>query len=212
MAVDPFRPSFGVTPPLLLAGRDAEILAFGDALDEGPGAPGRATLYTGVRGIGKTVMLNEAEAQARQRGWVTVSETAVPGLIDRLTGHRLPEVAAALELSASTGRRAHRGRVPVPPRRTDLATPRHRRPTRPAGPTHRTDRSPGRPRNRSAHHHRRTAPRRTGRVAGAGRDRPALLSGRTTHRLRRSRHSQQPSRICSTTTSSPSCAAPTATT
>jgi hypothetical protein len=47
-----FRPSFGVTPPLL-AGRDTEILAFGDALDAGPGAPGRATLYTGVRGIGK---------------------------------------------------------------------------------------------------------------------------------------------------------------
>ena len=54
---NPFRPSFGVTPPLL-AGRDTEILAFGDALDSGPGAPGRATLYTGVRGIGKTVMLN----------------------------------------------------------------------------------------------------------------------------------------------------------
>jgi len=101
--VNPFRPSFGVTPPLL-AGRDAEILAFGDALDAGPGAPGRATLYTGVRGIGKTVMLNEAEAQARQRGWVTVSETAVPGLVDRLTMHRLPEAAASLELS-KTGRR-----------------------------------------------------------------------------------------------------------
>lgn len=98
-----FRPSFGVTPPLL-AGRDTEILAFGDALNAGPGAPGRATLYTGVRGIGKTVMLNEAETQARQRGWVTMSETAVPGLVDRLTAHRLPEVAAALELS-KTGRR-----------------------------------------------------------------------------------------------------------
>ena len=101
--VNPFRPSFGVTPPLL-AGRDTEILAFGDALDSGPGAPGRATLYTAVRGIGKTVMLNEAEAQARQRGWVTVSETAVPGLVDRLTMHRLPEAAASLELS-KTGRR-----------------------------------------------------------------------------------------------------------
>ena len=102
MITNPFRPSFGVTPPLL-AGRDNEILAFGDALDDGPGAPGRATLYTGVRGIGKTVMLNEAETQARQRGWVVVSETAVPGLVDRLTAHRLPEAAATLEMS-STGR------------------------------------------------------------------------------------------------------------
>lgn len=103
MITNPFRPSFGVTPPLL-AGRDTEILAFGDALDDGPGAPGRATLYTGLRGIGKTVMLNEVETQARQRGWVVVSETAVPGLVDRLTAHRLPEAAAQLEMSA-TGRR-----------------------------------------------------------------------------------------------------------
>ena len=103
MMPNPFRPTFGVTPPLL-AGRDAEILAFGDALDAGPGAPGRATLYTGLRGIGKTVMLNEAETQARQRGWVVVSETAVPGLVDRLTAHRLSETAAQLEM-ASTGRK-----------------------------------------------------------------------------------------------------------
>lgn len=103
MVSNPFRPTFGVTPPLLV-GRDSEILAFGDALDAGPGAPGRATLYTGVRGIGKTVMLNEAESQARQRGWVVVSETAVPGLVDRLVSHRLPEAAVALEMSA-TGRR-----------------------------------------------------------------------------------------------------------
>jgi hypothetical protein len=101
--VNPFRPTFGVTPPLLV-GRDAEILAFGDALDQGPGAPGRLTLYTGVRGIGKTVMLNEAEGQARQRGWVTVSETAVPGLVDRLVGSRLPAVATSLE-AADTGKR-----------------------------------------------------------------------------------------------------------
>ena len=103
MTSNPFRPSFGVTPPALV-GRDTEILAFGDALTPAPARPGRATLYTGVRGIGKTVMLNEAETQARQRGWVVVSETAVPGLIDRLTAQRLPEAAATLELS-STGRR-----------------------------------------------------------------------------------------------------------
>ena len=100
---NPFRPSFGVTPPLLV-GRDAEILAFADALEDGPGAPGRATLYTGLRGVGKTVMLNETEASARERGWVTVAETAVPGIVERLTAHRLPEVAAALEVGAD-GRR-----------------------------------------------------------------------------------------------------------
>lgn len=103
--INPFRPSFGVNPPLLV-GRDAELLAFGDAVDAGPGAPGRATLYTGVRGVGKTVMLNEVEAAARARGWVVVSETAVPGLVGRLVRHRLPEVAEQLELAGSgDGRR-----------------------------------------------------------------------------------------------------------
>jgi len=73
---NPFRPSFGVNPPLLV-GRDAELVMFVDALESGAGAPGRATLYTGLRGVGKTVMLNEVEALAREHGWVVVSETAV---------------------------------------------------------------------------------------------------------------------------------------
>lgn len=97
MAANPFRPSFGTTPPLLV-GRDQMTMAWADALDAGPGAPGRATLYTGARGVGKTVMLNEAEDQARQRGWVVVSETASAGLVDRLVNEGLPEVARQLEL------------------------------------------------------------------------------------------------------------------
>ena len=48
--------------------------------------------YTGARGVGKTVMLNEAEEQARSRGWLVVSETATPGLVDRLTGEHLPRL------------------------------------------------------------------------------------------------------------------------
>ncbi len=125
--INPFRPSFGVNPPLLV-GRDAELLAFGDAVDAGPGAPGRATLYTGVRGVGKTVMLNEVEAAARARGWVVVSETAVPGLVGRLVRHRLPEVAEQLELAGSgDGRRRvtavtlplHLGGVPWQPPSSD---------------------------------------------------------------------------------------------
>ena len=40
----------------------------------------------------QTIMLNEAEAQARSRGWLVVSETATPGLVDRLTGEHLPRL------------------------------------------------------------------------------------------------------------------------
>src|SRR4051794_41889136 len=91
----PFRPSFGPTPPLV-AGRDAVVAEFADALDTGPGARGRACLFTGNRGIGKTVMLNEAEATAKERGWLVVSETATRGLLRRLTTEGLPRPPALL--------------------------------------------------------------------------------------------------------------------
>ena len=87
----PFKPTFGATPPLL-AGRDELINAFADALEDGPGAAGRATLYTGARGAWKTVMLNAIEDTAKSQGWVVISETAIPGLIERLTQSRLPEL------------------------------------------------------------------------------------------------------------------------
>ena len=94
--VSPFRPSFGTNPPLLV-GRDDVIAAMVDALTSGAGAPGRATLYTGARGVGKTVMLNEAEAQAREHGWVVVSETATRGLVTRLVEEGLPRAAQLLD-------------------------------------------------------------------------------------------------------------------
>lgn len=96
---NPFKPSFGVSPPLLV-GRDALIEEFADGLDDGPGSPSRATLYTGARGAGKTVMLNAVEERARERGWIVISETAAPGLVDRLTQRRLPEVLRSFDPDA----------------------------------------------------------------------------------------------------------------
>jgi hypothetical protein len=90
-ATNPFKPSFGVSPPLLV-GRDEAIAEFGGALDDGPGSSGRATLYTGARGAGKTVMLNAIEDEAKGRGWLVVSETATKDVIERLTQSRLPEL------------------------------------------------------------------------------------------------------------------------
>lgn len=83
MARNPFRPTAGATPPLLV-GRLEVVDEFADSLDDGPGAPGRLALFTGPRGVGKTVMLNEAGDQALRRGWVTISETATPGMVSRL--------------------------------------------------------------------------------------------------------------------------------
>ncbi|MHB8296780.1 MAG: ATP-binding protein [Acidimicrobiales bacterium] len=88
---NPFKPSFGVSPPLL-AGRDGLIEEFVEALEDGPGSAGRATIYTGARGSGKTVMLNAIEDRAKARGWVVVSETAAPGFVDRIARQQLPRL------------------------------------------------------------------------------------------------------------------------
>ncbi len=96
---NPFKPTFGAVPPIL-AGRDPLIDEFVDAIYDGPGAPGRATLYTGARGSGKTTLLNEVEDRARQEGWLVVSETADPGLLDRLTQTRLPALLSQFDPDA----------------------------------------------------------------------------------------------------------------
>lgn len=98
---NPFKPTFGATPPLL-AGRDDQIADFTDALDDGPGSAGRATLYTGARGAGKTVMLNAVEDEARTRGWLVVSETSVNNLTRKLTESRLPALLQELDPEAVT--------------------------------------------------------------------------------------------------------------
>ena len=48
------------------------------------GAPGLLTIFTGARGIGKTVMLGEAEDIARTHGWLVISETATTGVLGRI--------------------------------------------------------------------------------------------------------------------------------
>ncbi len=107
----PFRPSFGTSPPVV-SGRDAILAELGDALDAGPGAAGRAALLTGNRGIGKTVILNEAEVLARERGWLVISETATAGLLDRLTSDGLPELADLLRQAPSSRRRVRAFSLP----------------------------------------------------------------------------------------------------
>ena len=99
MAANPFKPSFGASPPLLV-GRDSLIEEFAEALEDGPGSAGRATLYTGARGCGKTVMLNAVEDRAKERGWLVVSETASPGFVDRIARQHLPRILQTFDPDA----------------------------------------------------------------------------------------------------------------
>ena len=81
---NPFAPTFGASPPVL-AGRDDILTDVGDAFDTGPGHPDYTVLFIGVRGAGKTAMLNAVEDLARERGWIVISDTASPvGLLGRL--------------------------------------------------------------------------------------------------------------------------------
>jgi AAA ATPase domain len=99
VASNPFKPSFGVSPPLLV-GRDTLIEEFAEALEDGPGSAGRATIYTGARGSGKTVMLNAVEDRARELGWVVVSETASPGFVERIARQHLPRLLETFDPEA----------------------------------------------------------------------------------------------------------------
>lgn len=67
--MNPFVPTFGVSPAIL-GGREALTSGFGASLEAGPGDPRRTLLISGPRGIGKTVLLNELEDEAANRGWI----------------------------------------------------------------------------------------------------------------------------------------------
>jgi len=72
---NPFKPTAGANPPFVI-GRENHLNSFKESLENGPGAPGLLSLIMGSRGIGKTVLLNEAEEYAASQGWVVISETA----------------------------------------------------------------------------------------------------------------------------------------
>jgi hypothetical protein len=93
VVVNPFRPTFGVEPPLLV-GREAQLSSFQDALAGDVGHPGRATLVVGARGTGKSSLLSAMERTAKQAGWIVVPEIVRPGLAQQLATDVLPEAMA----------------------------------------------------------------------------------------------------------------------
>ncbi len=68
---NPYRPGVG-TRPLYLAGREGEVKRFRSTLRGAPEIPGNVRL-TGLRGVGKTVLLSEFAAAAEDEGWATLT-------------------------------------------------------------------------------------------------------------------------------------------
>jgi hypothetical protein len=68
---NPYTPNAGARPPALV-GRESEMEAFDVLLDRlRRGHSEQSMLVTGLRGVGKTVLLNELERRARDRSWIT---------------------------------------------------------------------------------------------------------------------------------------------
>ncbi len=69
---NPYTPNAGARPPLL-AGRAEELDAFDLLLRRlQRGYTAQSMIVIGLRGVGKTVLLGEFLARARERGWTTV--------------------------------------------------------------------------------------------------------------------------------------------
>jgi hypothetical protein len=75
---NPYAPGAGQRPPEL-AGRDAELSAFEVLLERvSRGRPERSVVLTGLRGVGKTVLLNALRSSAVRSGWGTGKLEARP--------------------------------------------------------------------------------------------------------------------------------------
>jgi hypothetical protein len=75
---NPYAPGAGQRPPEL-AGRDGELTAFDVLLERvSRGRPERSVILTGLRGVGKTVLLNALRSAAVRRGWGTGKLEARP--------------------------------------------------------------------------------------------------------------------------------------
>src|SRR5438045_9058164 len=76
---NPYAPGAGQRPPEL-AGRDRELEAFEVVLERvARGRPERSLVLTGLRGVGKTVLLHTLRSQAIVRLWGTGTIEARPG-------------------------------------------------------------------------------------------------------------------------------------
>jgi AAA ATPase domain len=96
---NPYTPGAGTTPPTL-TGRDDELERFDLQLDRlWQGHPAQSQIVTGLRGVGKTVLLNRFRELAEDRKWITVeaeidSRTELGPLMSRLCRRALFSIDA----------------------------------------------------------------------------------------------------------------------
>jgi hypothetical protein len=97
-AANPYRPGAGTTPPALI-GRDELIHDFGVTLLRAVrGRPGKSVMPIGLRGVGKTVLLNEFQETAEHQGMlVGFMEAPETGDFRKLLAVRLRAMLLGLQ-------------------------------------------------------------------------------------------------------------------
>ncbi len=106
---NPFRPGAGSPPPALV-GRDALLKSFRTTVARAvKGRPGQSVMPIGLRGVGKTVLLNRfaelAEAEGLRVGYIEAPET---GDFATLLAWRLRRILLELDRAGKTSRAAAR--------------------------------------------------------------------------------------------------------
>jgi hypothetical protein len=107
---NPFTPGAGARP-LLLAGRDRELEDLRLAFERlGSGQFARSFILDGLRGVGKTVVLNEADVMAREQGWISSGvvecneDDELPLLMARLCHRALRRLGVGKRVSGQVRR------------------------------------------------------------------------------------------------------------
>jgi hypothetical protein len=107
---NPYTPGAGARPPRLV-GRDSEVNDFSVAFKRlGRGQPARSFVLDGLRGVGKTVLLNEADVVAREHGWISSGvlecneDDELPLLMARLCHRALRRLSAGKRVGAGVKR------------------------------------------------------------------------------------------------------------
>lgn len=80
-AINPFTPSFGKIPPIL-AGRGILIGELERAFSMNPNDPNLCSLFSGPRGVGKTVLMSYLARSAEASSWISANVTARPGMLE----------------------------------------------------------------------------------------------------------------------------------
>jgi hypothetical protein len=97
---NPYTPDMGARPPFL-AGRDPELGYFDELIRQlTAGGTQKHLILIGLRGVGKTVLLNEFEARCNEAGWPgetreLVAESSLAHLVAKAARKALLEMSAS---------------------------------------------------------------------------------------------------------------------